>query len=167
MSKAFKLLDRELPAPSTSSRYLVVTNWKLCVICQEEKDKQLTCPSKSKRKDVGSGYSSLAEKLIEFNALGQLPFNLERLDDGEGIEITMVTNNAQYHQSCRLRYNNTMLKRAEKRALKLEEEELEVIPPCKRSRSRSADPSTFKSMCFFFVKSLQVGLVSMKQLHFR
>ena len=83
-----------------------------------------------------------------------------RLDDGEGIESTMVTNNAQYHQSCRLKYNNTMLKRAEKRALKLEQEELEVIPPGKRSRSRSADPSTFKSMCFF-VKSLQVVLVSM------
>ena len=66
---------------------------------------------------MGSGYSSLAEKLIEFNGLGQLPFQLERLhvDEGQGIEITMVANNAHYHQSCRFKYNNTKLKGLEDR----------------------------------------------------
>ena len=66
------------------------------MVCQEEKAEPLTCPSKSKRKDLGSGYSSLAEKLIEFNELGQLPIQLERLDEGQGIEMTVVANNAQY-----------------------------------------------------------------------
>ena len=101
MSKTFKLVNSGLPVPtpSTSSRHLMVTNWKLCVMCQEEKAELLTCPSKSKRKDVGSGYSSLAEKLMEFNELGQLPIQLERLDEGQGIEMTMIANNAQYHQS--------------------------------------------------------------------
>ena len=116
---------------------------------KEEKAEPLTCPSKSKRKDVGSGYSSLTEKLIEFNELRQLPFQLERLDEGQGIEMTMVANNAQYHQSCRLKYNNTKLKRAEKRALKTDSEELEVITPCKRSRSRSTDLSILRGLCFF------------------
>lgn len=139
MSKTFKLVDSWLPTPSTSSRH-----WKLCVVCQEEKAEPLTCPSKSKRKDVGSGYSSLAEKLIEFNELGQLPIQLERLDEGQGIEMTVVANNAQYHQSCRLKYNNTKLKRAEKRALKTDSEELEVITPCKRSRSRSTEPNILR-----------------------
>ena len=38
---------------------------------------------------MGSGYSSLAEKLVEFK-LKQLPFQLERLDEGQGIESQMV-----------------------------------------------------------------------------
>ena len=44
----------ELSAPSTSSGLITTTDWKLCIICQEEKAEALTCPSKSKRKDVGS-----------------------------------------------------------------------------------------------------------------
>lgn len=148
MSKTFKLVNSgfPVPTPSTSSS-LMVTNWNLCVICQEEKAEPLTCPSKSKRKDVGSGYSSLAEKLMEFNELGQLPIQLERLDEGQGIEMTMVANNAQYHQSCRLKYNNTKLRRAEKRALKTDSEDLEVYTTCKRSRSRST--SIQRDLCFF------------------
>ena len=63
---------------------------------------------------VGIGYSSLPESLIRFNELGQLPIHLERLDEGNGIEMTMVANDAKYHKSCRLQYNNTKLQRAEK-----------------------------------------------------
>ena len=103
----------------------------------------LTCPSNSKRKDVGSGYSSLAEKLVEFNELKLLPFQLEWLDKGQGIEMTMVANNSQYHQSCKLKYNNAKLKRAEKSD--------EDFIPCKRSRSRSIEPGILKTLscCFF------------------
>ncbi|KAJ8379036.1 hypothetical protein AAFF_G00232050 [Aldrovandia affinis] len=38
-----------------------------------------------------------------------------RLDDGGGIEETLRRNKAQYHQSCRLMFNNTKLERARKR----------------------------------------------------
>ncbi|KAJ3591197.1 hypothetical protein NHX12_009144 [Muraenolepis orangiensis] len=38
-----------------------------------------------------------------------------RLDDGGGIEGTLRRNKAQYHQSCRLKFNNTKLERATKR----------------------------------------------------
>ncbi|KAJ8387355.1 hypothetical protein AAFF_G00157320 [Aldrovandia affinis] len=38
-----------------------------------------------------------------------------RLDDGGGIEETLKRNKAQYHQSCRLMFNNTKLERARKR----------------------------------------------------
>ena len=61
---------------------------------------------------MGSGYSSLAETLVEFYELKQLPFQLERLDEAQGNEITMISNNAQYYQSCKLKYNSTKLKRA-------------------------------------------------------
>jgi len=102
MAKTFKLVDTTLSTPLSSSQQPAVTNWELCMICQEDTEEPLTCPSKSKRKDVGSGYSSLADNLIKFNQLGQLPFTLGRLDDGSGIEMTMKNNSAQYHQSCRL-----------------------------------------------------------------
>ena len=102
MSRKFRLIDTALPTPS---RQPLVTNWKLCVICKEDNEELLTCLKK--RKDVGRGYSSLADNLIKFNQLGELPFKLERLDDGNyGIEVTMVKNNAQYHQLCQLKYNN-------------------------------------------------------------
>ena len=107
MSKTFKLVGTEFTAPSTSSQHETVINWNLCLICHEQKEEKLTCPSKSKRKDLGSEYSSLAENLIRFNELGQLPIHLERLDEGNGIEMAMVANNAKYHQSCKLQYNNT------------------------------------------------------------
>ena len=51
---------------------------------------------------MGSSYSSLAESLVAFNELGELPIHLERLDERDGIETTVVSNDAQYHQSCRL-----------------------------------------------------------------
>jgi len=144
MSKKFKLLDTALPTPS---RQPLVTNWKLYVICQEDNEELLTCPTKSaKRKDVGSGYSSLADNLIKFNQLGELPFKLERLDDGNGIEVTMVKNNAQYHQSCRLKYNNLKLHRAEKRA---KSEEYSIGMGCMHTRSMCTDTNIKKDACFF------------------
>ena len=64
---------------------------------------------------MGSGYSSLADNLIKFDELGYLPLSLERLDEGNGIEMAMIANNTRYHQSCKLKYNNTKLQRVEKR----------------------------------------------------
>ncbi len=143
MAKTFKLVNPKLPVSTCP------TNWKLCLVCQEETGEPLTCPSKSKKKDVGSGYKTLAENLVRFHKLGQLPMRLERLDEGQGIEFTMITNNALYHHSCNQKYNNTKLKRAEKRALKRDGESLNIHAPCKRSRSQSIEPSLQKSLCFF------------------
>ena len=77
----------------------------------------LRCPLQSKRADKGNGYSQLAEHLIQFNELGLLSSTIPigRLNEG-GIEAAMVANKAQYHHTCRLKYNETELKRAKKRA---------------------------------------------------
>ena len=46
---------------------------------------------KSKRQDMGSGYSSLADNLTKFHELGLLgTLNLERLDEGHGIEAAWL-----------------------------------------------------------------------------
>ncbi len=121
------------------------------MICQEPKGEPLTCPAKSKRRDVGSGYRSLAGILAEFNELGELNLQLERLDEGHEIEAAMVANNAQHHQSCRLKYNNTKLLRAQKRALATSTESVDsdVSTPCKRRRSQSIEINTQEVTCFF------------------
>ena len=97
---------------------------------------------------MGSVYNSLVENLMQFYELGQLPFQLERLDEGLGIDVTMVTNNARYHHSSMLKYNKTKLRRAEERALRRDSEDLEVSATCKHSRSRSID-CVVKDLCFF------------------
>lgn len=152
MSKRFRLAHAERTSPSTSP-HLTTTDWRLCLICQEDKTETLTKPDQSKRKDIGSGYSSLAENLIKFSELGELPgsFHLERLDDGHGIEAAMVAHGAQYHQTCRLQYNNTKLQRAQKRALKKEGQSDEEQSVCKRTRAHSRSSSTEKvpETCFF------------------
>ena len=153
MAKSFKLVDieSELPSPSTNVQPVTITDWKLCLICQELKEEPLTCPSQSKRKDVGSGYSSLAESLIRFNELGQLPIHLARLDEGNGIEMAMVANDAKYHQSCRLQYNKTKLQRVEKRAQTASSEDNTA---CKYMRSQITDNSILQNdVCFFCGKS--------------
>ena len=98
MSKNFKLVH--LDGQGSSSSCTAKTDLKLSIICQEDKAEALTCPLRSKRTDKGSGYSSLAEHLIQFNELGQLSSTLplEILDEGQGIEAAMIANKAQYHK---------------------------------------------------------------------
>lgn len=52
-----------------------------------------------------------------FHAIIDLPIVLDpaRLDEGGGIAETLRRNKAQYHQNCRLLFNNTKLDRARKR----------------------------------------------------
>ena len=90
MLTKLKLVNFDGQGPSTSCT--VKTDWKLCIICQEHTAEALRCPLQSKRADKGSGYTSLAEHLIQFNELGLLPstFPIGRLDEGHGIEAAMV-----------------------------------------------------------------------------
>lgn len=59
----------------------------------------------------------IASNIPLFHAINEMPIVLDpaRLDDGGGIEETLRRNKAQYHQSCRLMFNNTKLERARKR----------------------------------------------------
>lgn len=114
MSKNYHLLDPRQPGQSKAQ---VQTDWNKCVLCQKITDESLQCPAESTRHDVGAGYSTIAFNIRSFNELHELPMPLElgRLDDGNGIEATFLENNAKWHKSCRIKFNNTKLKRAEKR----------------------------------------------------
>ena len=149
MHKRLRLDSAELASTSTSLR-LTPTDWSLCLICRENKTEKLTRPDQTKRKDIGTGYSSLTENLIKFSELGELSFNLERLNDGHGIEVAMVAHGAQYHQICRLQYNNAKLQRAQMRALKKEDQTDEEGSACKRTRAHSDSLSKeISATCFF------------------
>ncbi|KAG7163186.1 hypothetical protein Hamer_G002264 [Homarus americanus] len=113
MSKEFKLVDvSSLDTPRTPAS----VNWELCVVCQDSKSEPLICPAASKRHDGGAGYKSLADNLLAFNELGEVVgVKIEGLDEGEGIERTLTTRQAKLHKSCRVRYDNLKLQRAQKR----------------------------------------------------
>jgi hypothetical protein len=53
---------------------------------------------------------TLAEDLLQFQDLQHMSMDLqvERLDDGEGVEATLRVHSAQWHKKCRLRFNKKM-----------------------------------------------------------
>jgi hypothetical protein len=59
----------------------------------------------------------LAKNIPLFNEVNALPIpmDIRRLDDGTGIDATLIGNNVKYHNSCRIKFNNTKLLRVQKR----------------------------------------------------
>ena len=92
-------------------------NWELCVVCQQQTKESLQCPAKSKRKDYGARYISFARNVKIFQDLKLLPssFNIDCIDDGSGMEETLLKRKASWHKSCRDLFSNTKLERAQKR----------------------------------------------------
>ena len=146
MSKKFQLVQT---CDRTQLPHNAKTDWSLCIICQDKTAEALTCPALSKRKDCGKGYTTLAQNLEKFNELGKLPrtLHLDRLDDGDGVEATMVAHQAKWHHKCMLRYNTTKLKIAEKR-----QSTTSTDDEATGKRTRSCTPSieTDQKRCCFF-----------------
>lgn len=86
-------------------------------MCQEDTTEVLRCPAESTCDKQRVGYAIIVDLLLGFSKIDCLPrsLNLSRLDDGEGIEATLMQHRAKWHDSCRLKYNKTQLRRAEKR----------------------------------------------------
>ena len=107
MPKRHILVDPTHPSTSKRSKPPPSTNWDICVLCQVVTDESLQCPLKSTKQPVGSGYTSLAEDLLRFQTLQHMPMdlNLERLDDGDGIESTLKAHRAEWHKKRRLKLN--------------------------------------------------------------
>lgn len=100
-------MDPTQPSSSKQSKPPPSTNWDICVLCQVVTDEPLQCPLRSTKQSVGSGYVSLTEDLLRFRTLQHKPMdlNLERLDDGDGIESTLKRHKAEWHKRCRLKFN--------------------------------------------------------------
>jgi hypothetical protein len=83
------------------------------MLCQAKTIEALQCPTKVNRVNAPSGYHSLACHILQFQELGRMPMDIDtqRLDEGEGIEATMVNHLAVWHKTCRLKFNQTKLDR--------------------------------------------------------
>ena len=62
-----------------------------------------------------SGYKTLSSNIPEFFQINEMPMPIDvrRIDDGDGIDNTLINHHDKYHEACRLMFNNT--KRAQKR----------------------------------------------------
>ena len=94
-------------------------NWDKCIICQKDTKKPVQCPANSKRKNVGTVYSSFKTNLKAYLDLGIVPAlaNILFLDDSKEIEQTLTDNKAVWHKSCWDLFSNTKVEQAKKRKL--------------------------------------------------
>ena len=94
-------------------------DWTKCILCQETTSEPLQCPGNSRRSEIecGTGYHNLASNILQFSEIRSLPIpvNVEKLDEGGGIAETLMQRKAKLHKSCRNKFSNMKLKRAEKR----------------------------------------------------
>lgn len=108
---------------STITMSTLTTNWNLCFLCQTDIKQPLRSPNTYNRKNV-NGFTTLAKNIWSFHSLSALPItiNLQRLDNGDEIEKTLISNDAKYHEACRLLFNNTKLNRVLNKSHEAQEE---------------------------------------------
>ena len=68
------------------------TDWAKCILCQDKTKEALQCPGNTLRGHVeyGSGYNTLANKILRINELRCLPthsdLEIAKLEEGDGIQ---------------------------------------------------------------------------------
>ncbi len=154
MSGQVKLFDPSSPGPSTEMLAYTPTDWNLCCLCQNVSEEALKNPSKNANltKDSRDSYRKVAENLLKFESLGLVPMDihLARLNDGTGIEQTLVKNEAKWHKSCHSKIDNQKLSRLEKKRNKGD------LPSPSPKKTRTVCDATQKKveehLCFFECK---------------
>ena len=137
-------------------------DWNACILCQTVTLDTLQCPAKSKRSNIGQGYKTFADNLAQFLQIDSLPLpipHLSQLNDGSGIENTLMKQKAKWHKNCVFLFKKTKLDRAIDKCSKRQSGEYGG-PLCKLTRQSMSKPKDHKSVCFFCdeVGSLGVDL---------
>ncbi|VDI12336.1 Hypothetical predicted protein [Mytilus galloprovincialis] len=119
-NKSFQLIDtfdEQVPTSSKIGGHDQNVDWFKCIFCQTDSLDTLQCPASARQNDTSAGYKTLSENLEQFNEINSLPswLDLNKLNDGSGIQNTLIKSNAKWHKKCRLKFNTTELKRAQKR----------------------------------------------------
>ena len=99
---------------------------------------------------------TLATNVAKFSDLGclPLPIDVEQLKKSGDMVESMVTNRAKWHKSCKYKFSNLKLERAEKRKSEEEPAGESAIKRSKITRKRSgAAPTKVKNTCFFCGKA--------------
>ena len=151
MAKRHILIDPAQPSTSKQSRPPPRTNWELCILCQAETDEPLQCPLRSTMKPSGSGYASLTEDLLQLKGLRHMPMelNVNRLDDGDGVEATLRTQ-CSVAKKCCLKFNKKMFDQPS-RAESASGQQSRTGTPTVHTRSAAAHrlPQSTEPICFF------------------
>ena len=144
----------------------IVSDWNLCILCQNDTGEVLVCPSNTKRQNSGAGYSSLADNRLSFKELGSLPtcLNLNQIDEGHGLCNALSNHEAKWHKKCRDMFNSTKILRLSKRKSRCEEQDIEE-DISKRTRSLvTCDHNPDEKTCFSVMKlSLMKRFTKYKQ----
>ena len=104
-------------------------------------------------KPIDIGYVSLTEGLTQFNGHRHMPMdlNVNRLDDGDGIEATLTRRSVQWLKKCCLKFNKTNVSPVEAGRVDSASEQ-QSGSSTQTDRTRSADqgfPQSTESICFF------------------
>jgi hypothetical protein len=105
-----------------------------------------------------SGYRTLSTNISEFakNNEMPIPFDIRRLNEGDGIEAAFIKNEEKYHESCRLMFNNTKLQRVQKRRQPPDTSLSDIPLSFKFTRKSSTAPTEERSLhleqCFICEK---------------
>lgn len=109
-------------------------NWLWCCLCQINTSERNVSPKHE-------GYCSLDSDLRTLENLGAVPstfVNIKHLDEGPGIAITLHSNKAVYHKSCRNKCDKQKIKRVKQNHPDLVDDNLFNSSP---KKLRSSDTS--------------------------
>ena len=96
---------------SLSAQEKQSTDWAKCFICLEDKHEARKSPPM--KIDLAKiRIQNLVKKYFGFAKINEMPIPLDirRIDEGNGIEAALIKNEAKYHESCKLMFNNTNFK---------------------------------------------------------
>ena len=105
----FRIVSGGDIAGSSSNRSNTPLDWSKCLFRQKDTGKKLVCPANCADRFKGAGYKTIAEALQSFNDIDCLPEDvlLTRMDDGDGLEQTLVSRRAKFHAACSLKFNKS------------------------------------------------------------
>ena len=107
MSKRPTLMDFTQPSTSKQLKPPSSTNWEICAFCQVSQVNLCNVHSDQQSSLLVVGMHLWLKTSFNFETLNHMPrnINLERLDDGDGIESTLKAHRAGWHKKCRLQFN--------------------------------------------------------------
>ena len=119
-------------------------DWKFCIICQESKKEPLKCPLNAHGTgNKSKAYETILTSVSEFRELNKLPVAVVFGEDMDTNQLT--TNQAKWHKSCYLKFNDSKLQRARKREHNDSITEESSLPKRSRLQRQPLD----KSKCIF------------------
>ena len=91
-------------------------DWSKCILCQVDRGGEaLRCPTNNSKCDnIENDYVVFVDNLKNYVDLAPLPFhslNLDALDEGDGVSLTLLRQSAKWHPSCKAMIKKSKINR--------------------------------------------------------